>query len=133
MLGGYAAGKFGGKVSLIFSIGSLSVTSLLIPEAARFDYRYVKWKEHNGRVMMISSFRLVIAIRVFQGLVSGIGFPSIYQLFGVWSPPGERATLMSMVFSGIPFASIANFPMSSLLCKTGIDGGWPMVFYVPGK
>jgi hypothetical protein len=56
MLGGYAAGKFGGKVSLIFSIGSLSVTSLLIPEAARFDYRYVKWKEHNGRVMTNNDF-----------------------------------------------------------------------------
>ena len=64
--------------------------------------------------------------------MSGIAFPAIYHIFAAWSGSGERATIMSVAFAGIPFACLANFPMSSLLCSTGIDGGWPMVFYVPG-
>ena len=34
----------------------------------------------------------------------------------------------------LPFsiANIVTFPLSGLLCESGIDGGWPMVFYVPG-
>ena len=40
---------------------------------------------------------------------------------------------LSTVYSAVPAATITNYPMSSLLCETGIDGGWPMVFYVPGK
>ena len=39
---------------------------------------------------------------------------------------------MSIVFSGISFANMINLPFSAGLCATGIDGGWPMVFYVPG-
>ena len=72
-------------------------------------------------------------IRVIQGLVSGLAFPSTYNLFGKWSSPEERATIMSVVFSGIPVAIIVNFPLSSALCESGIDGGWPMVFYIPGS
>ena len=61
-----------------------------------------------------------------------MAFPSLYNLFAVWSGPDERATLMSIVFSGISFANMINLPFSAALCATGIDGGWPMVFYVPG-
>ena len=34
----------------------------------------------------------------------------------------------------LPFsiANIVTFPLSGILCESGIDGGWPMVFYVPG-
>ena len=72
-------------------------------------------------------------VRVIQGLVSGLAFPSTYNLFSKWSSPEERATIMSLVFSGIPVAIIVNFPLSSALCESGIDGGWPMVFYIPGR
>ena len=61
-----------------------------------------------------------------------MAFPSLYNLFAIWSGPEERATLMSIVFSGISFANMINLPFSAGLCATGIDGGWPMVFYVPG-
>ena len=71
-------------------------------------------------------------IRVIQGLVSGLAFPSTYNLFNKWASPEERATIMSIVFSGIPIAIIVNYPLSSALCESGIDGGWPLVFYIPG-
>ncbi len=75
----------------------------------------------------------VIVIRVIQGLVSGLAFPSVYNLFRVWTGLEERATLMSVVFSAVAGATVVNFPLASLLCKSGLDGGWPMVFYVPGN
>ena len=40
---------------------------------------------------------------------------------------------MSFVYAGIPIACIINYPLASVLYQTGIDGGWPMTFYVPGK
>ena len=46
--------------------------------------------------------------------------------------PDERATLMSAVMSGIVLANVINLPLAGGLCATGIDGGWPMIFYVPG-
>ena len=72
------------------------------------------------------------SVTLILGLVSGLAFPSLYNLFAIWSGPEERATLMSIVFSGISFANMINLPFSAGLCATGIDGGWPMVFYVPG-
>lgn len=65
-------------------------------------------------------------------MVSGFAFPSVYRIFNVWSSPEERATLMSIVYSAVAAATVVNYPLSSLLCETGLDGGWPMVFYVPG-
>jgi ACS family sodium-dependent inorganic phosphate cotransporter-like MFS transporter 5 len=67
-----------------------------------------------------------------QGLVSGLAFPSVYNLFSVWTSPEERATLMSIVYSAVAGATVVNFPLSSLLCETGLAGGWPMIFYIPG-
>ena len=74
----------------------------------------------------------MFANRVIQGMVSGFAFPSVYRIFSVWSSPEERATLMSIVYTGVAFATVVNYPFSSLLCETDLDGGWPMIFYVPG-
>merc|ERR1719471_1229581 len=83
-------------------------------------------------IMARTSPYLVIAIRIIQGLASGLAFPSLYNLFSVWSTPGERATLMSLAYAGVPTATVLTFPLSSWLCQSGLDGGWPLTFYVPG-
>ena len=75
----------------------------------------------------------LVAVRAIQGLVSGLAYPSTYNLFNKWTSPEERATIMSIVFAGIPVAIIVNYPLSSALCESGIDGGWPLVFYIPGR
>merc|ERR1719320_2264992 len=93
---------------------TLTSTSLLIPLMARTEPS------------------LLLLIRFVQGLASGLAFPSLYNLFTSWTSPEERATLMSMAYAGIPTATVATFPLSSWLCKSGIHGGWPMAFYVPG-
>jgi len=114
VLGGYFSDRFGGKTVFLIGMTTLSGTSLLIPLFAR------------------TSPSLVVGVRVLQGLASGLAFPSLYNLFSSWTDPGERATLMSIAYAGIPTATVATFPLSSWLCYTGLDGGWPMAFYVPG-
>ena len=39
---------------------------------------------------------------------------------------------MSIVYSAASVSTVVNYPLSSVLCKTGLDGGWPMIFYTPG-
>ena len=114
VVGGYFSDRFGGKTVFLVGMVTLSGTTLLIPVLARL------------------SPNLVIIVRVLQGLASGLSFPSLYNLFSSWTDPGERATLMSMAYAGIPTATVATFPLTSWLCHSGLDGGWPMAFYVPG-
>ena len=40
---------------------------------------------------------------------------------------------MSIVMSGIVLANVINLPLAGALCATGIDRGWPMIMYIPGK
>ena len=39
---------------------------------------------------------------------------------------------MSLAYAGVPTATVLTFPLSSWLCQSGLDGGWPLTFYVPG-
>ena len=41
--------------------------------------------------------------------------------------------MLAISFSGMAIAGCLTFPMSSALGFTGVDGGGPLVFYVPGK
>lgn len=40
---------------------------------------------------------------------------------------------MGVAYTGFPLANVIIFPLASTLCQTGIDGGWPMIFYVTGN
>ena len=40
---------------------------------------------------------------------------------------------MAIAYSGISVANIINFPLAGLLCVSGVDGGWPLIFYLPGE
>ena len=114
IVGGWCSDRWGGKVVFLIGMVTLTSTSLLIPPLARLQPS------------------LLLLVRLVQGLASGLAFPSLYNLFTVWTSPGERATLMSLAYAGIPTATVATFPLSSWLCQSNIDGGWPLAFYVPG-
>ena len=113
--GGFLSDKFGEKYALIGGMLFNAIFVLLSPVMARL---------HWGALF---------TMRLLQGLVSGVLLPVVYNLFTTWTSPVEKATLMSAAFAGVPIANIINYPVSALLCFTDIDGGWPMVFYVPGS
>ena len=112
ILAGYMSDRFGGKFGTVFGVFVISTCSILLPISLRI---------HSG---------FVFAIRIIQGLMSGLAIPSIYKMFGVWASPMERATLMAVVLSAEALASVINPPLSGYLCSTA--NGWPMIFYAPG-
>ncbi len=76
------------------------------------------------------TFWLVWVLRLVQGVVTGLAFPSVYSTLGRWSGSDERSVTMSFAFAAMPLASALNSPITSSLCC--MDGGWPNVFYWQG-
>ena len=75
----------------------------------------------------------VIAFRFAQGLISGLLIPSVIALIPAWCSPQERGTLMSIAIVGMPLANVVSSPVAGALCASHMDGGWPMIFYLPGR
>ena len=77
-------------------------------------------------------FWLLFSLRVGQGFLNGLCFPAFLVLVTLWSSPGEKAILQSMALAGSSMAGILAFPISSAMCFSAWDKGWPFVFYLPG-
>ncbi|CAL1531041.1 unnamed protein product [Lymnaea stagnalis] len=114
VVGGWLAGRFGGKKVLGTGVGLTAVFTLLVPVAARWDYRGV------------------LALRILMGVTEGAAFPSMHTLWGRWAPPIERTRLSSFTFAGQHVGNIVTYILSGWLCVHGFDGGWPSIFYVTG-
>ncbi|XP_012553658.1 vesicular glutamate transporter 2 isoform X2 [Hydra vulgaris] len=113
--GGWLATKIGGTRIFGCAIFIASVLTLLTPAAARY------------------SVYALITLRVAEGVVLGVLFPSNHAIWGQWAPPLERSRLFSITAAGCPVGTILTMPLTGLLTKYGFDGGWASVFYVFGS
>ena len=134
--GGYVADKYGARPALLTGMALMSISSLAVPFMARYvSDRY--FERFQTDISFLIAYRVeywfVLTLRVFQGMLTGFILPTIFSIFTSWSTPEEKGTLMSITYSGMSLANILTYPVSSMLCSSGIDGGWPMVFYGPGK
>ena len=77
------AERVGGKILFGGGILASALVTLLMPVAARF------------------SVYMLIALRVLQGIVEGVTFPSMHALWSCWIPPVERSRVVSFSYSGI--------------------------------
>ena len=68
------------------------------------------------------------ALRVLQGLIQSGQFPSQTSLWGKWSPPNERTTLMASNAAATIGILISN-SVTPLICASF---GWEIVFYIYG-
>ncbi|CAL1531040.1 unnamed protein product [Lymnaea stagnalis] len=114
VVGGWLAGRFGGKKVLGIGVGLTALCTLLVPVGARWDYR------------------AVLALRILMGIAEGASFPSMHTLWGRWAPPLERTRLSSFTYAGQNLGNIVTYTLSGWLCVHGFDGGWPSIFYVTG-
>jgi len=112
--GGWLAAKIGGTRIFGLALFIASVLTLLTPLAAR------------------TSVYALIVLRVLEGIVLGVLFPSNHAIWGQWAPPLERSRLFSITAAGCPVGTILTMPLTGLLTKYGFDGGWASVFYVFG-
>ena len=109
--GGRAAELFGGK--WIFGIGILitSIFTILMPIAAKTD------------------FRLLVAVRVIEGMGEGVTFPVMHAMLAHWSPPLERSKLSTFIYAGSMMGTVVSLPLTGLICDYW---GWEAAFYVFG-
>lgn len=77
VVGGVLTQRFGTKTVFGFSQLTTAIASLLIPQAASLH------------------FSAVIALRSLQGMASGLTWPAMFALVGIWIPSNERTRFMS--------------------------------------
>ncbi|CAD5234079.1 unnamed protein product [Bursaphelenchus xylophilus] len=77
-------------------------------------------------LILEENFWLVVSIRLVQGLVFSLLFPTIALFMTYWSTLAENSVFMS-IFMGVPqLSGLLSIPLSSYFVK---HYGWPLVFY----
>ncbi|XP_052798169.1 sialin-like isoform X2 [Mya arenaria] len=82
IVGGWAAGRFGGKLMIGAFMGLGSLVTLLIPSLAR------------------TSPYALVAARVVIGMSAGLALPGWFKLTAVWARENERTRFISIVWFG---------------------------------
>jgi ACS family sodium-dependent inorganic phosphate cotransporter len=111
VLGGWLAGKIGGKSVLGFGVLWWSLFTLLTPMSA------------------LASFPILIAARILMGVGEGVAFPATYNLLGRWVPLRERSRAAAFNLSAIPLGTLFAVTVTPFIA---VAFGWPAVFYVFG-
>lgn len=111
--GGQLAQRFGAKFLLLAGLSICSVLTLLIPACAS-----------------IGGWKLVVAVRILEGLCQGVTFPSAHTMISKWATPEERGRLSAYVYSGSQFGTVVMLGSSGLIASSPL--GWPSIFYISG-
>ncbi|KAJ8668805.1 hypothetical protein QAD02_000064 [Eretmocerus hayati] len=111
IVGGVLTQHFGTKAVFGGSQLITAICSLLIPVAASFHYG------------------AIIALRSIQGIASGLTWPAMYAMVGLWIPTVERSRFMSS-FQGFSFGIGITYPLAGFIIA---NFGWRVVFYTTGS
>jgi len=103
---GWAASRWGGR-PLFFLLGLATLCNMLIPICAEYGAK------------------AVFALRVVYGICQSPLWATIFALMAVWSPPTERATMLTSATISMSFAYFAGFFVTALVMDMG---GWRYVF-----
>jgi ACS family sodium-dependent inorganic phosphate cotransporter-like MFS transporter 5 len=114
--GGYLATRLSAKYVIFFGILIPAILSLITPLITH----------------LTKSFIAVFVLRIMQGAICSMVFPSFQAIIGRWAVPNERSRMSTMLLTGAMVGNIVTFPLAGYLCKCGFGGGWPSVFYVTG-
>ena len=109
--GGRCAELFGGKWVFFIAVIMNIVATLLSPICAYFDYR------------------MLILMRIIEGLGGGFTFPAMNVLISKWAPKEERSTISSIAYGGTALGTVISIPTAGLIAGTL---GWESVFYLHG-
>ncbi|XP_025085593.1 sialin-like isoform X1 [Pomacea canaliculata] len=112
--GGWLSARLGGKRVFGYFMCACAVVTLLMPVAARADYR------------------LLLFLRFAAGVCQGVVWPAMQTVWAKWTPPLEAGKLQGFCYAGSQIGNVLTFPIAALLCEYGFDGGWASVFYVLG-
>lgn len=108
--GGILGRKYGTK--LVFGVSNLigCLLCVVMPLAA-----YV-------------SFELLLGLRVLQGLIVGLAWPSMHSLAGRWIPPNERSKFVT-AYLGSSMGVAITFPLFGIVISWT---SWEWVYHISG-
>ncbi|KAI6188437.1 putative vesicular glutamate transporter eat-4 [Aphelenchoides besseyi] len=106
---GFLAAKFPANKMFGIAIGGAAVLNLLLPYAFR-----------------TRSDVFVATVQILQGLVQGMGYPSMHGVWRHWAPPLERSKLATTAFAGSYAGAVFGLPLSAWLVSYV---GWSTPFY----
>ncbi|KAK3870703.1 hypothetical protein Pcinc_024084 [Petrolisthes cinctipes] len=112
--GGVATDRWGGRLFMLLSIGTMATTNFILPTAANTHHR------------------ALYAVRVIQGLAEALGLNAHQYLLTRWGTQQDLSLLTGLSYAGFPLGVMIIHPLVSSLCLHGPWGGWPSVFYLLG-
>ncbi|XP_048241668.1 uncharacterized transporter slc-17.2-like [Haliotis rufescens] len=129
IIGGYVAGKYGGKIVITVSLVVGSIVTIATPVAARAcPISMVVLRAVVGLFLVNSIYDFYIS---FLSSLGGVD-PAIQSLWSKWAPKDEKASLTTCAYSGVSIGGILTFFISGYLGGVSLDNGWPLIFYVFG-
>ncbi|THG08757.1 hypothetical protein TEA_014039 [Camellia sinensis var. sinensis] len=112
IVGGIWADKVGGKLVLGFGVIWWSVSTILIPIAARVGLPFL------------------LTLRACMGIGEGVAMPAMNNILSKWIPVSERSRSLALVYSGMYLGSVTGLAFSPILIH---NFGWSFVFYSFGS
>lgn len=110
IISGECARKFGPKLTYIVFFSLTALSTILLPLAG-------------------SSLPMIMSMRVLAGIGEGVLFPGTHAVVSYWIPPKERATLLTIIWSGQQVGTITALATTEIICK---KLGWQYVYYIWG-
>lgn len=110
--GGFIASKFPANKIFGLAIASSATLHLFVPFA-----------------MTLMRGKVVICVRVLQGLFEGVTYPACHGIWRFWAPPMERSRLATLAFSGSYAGVVFGLPLSGILADVV---GYQAPFYAYG-
>ncbi|CAD5230035.1 unnamed protein product [Bursaphelenchus okinawaensis] len=77
-------------------------------------------------LMLPENFYLVVLVRLVQGVVFALVFPTIAYFITYWSTLAENTVFMSIFMGVAQLSGLLSIPLSSYFVK---HYGWPLAFY----
>lgn len=99
-LGGYLGYRFGGNKIFALGIGVTALLTLLTPLAAN------------------TSLKLLLTVRIIEGIFEGLTFPCMYDVWSKWAPPLERTRMAGFAIAGNYVGTVVAMPVSGILAST---------------
>jgi len=121
--GGFLAAKFSPTRLFGCAIACSSFLNLFLPLAIQLSNANQGEEGESN-----PSAWLVIAVRVLQGLVEGVTYPSCHGIWRWWAPPLERSRLATLAFCGSYGGAVLGMPISGYLADN-INPVAPFYFY----
>lgn len=108
LIGGYLAGRYGGRLVIGFSLLACSLLTLISPLAASVNvFAFVVVQALMGVVqVMFCKFFLFAShfsdriSRIFNFRLQGTIFPAFHTMWSMWAPPLERSLLTGLTYAG---------------------------------